>query len=129
SALEDTIRRRGLAAEVEGGTHPDFYHLRWKPRGTPLASLIICSRSPSLLDRCLRSLAACTAYSHREGIVVQHLGSENVALQDVIARHGAICVPYAGPFHFSRMNNLGVQAAKGELLVFLNDNIDPLDNT
>ena len=126
-ALEDTIRRRGLSAKVEDGPRAGSYRLRWKPRGTALASLIICSRSPRLLERCLRTIAACTAYPRRELIVIQHLGSENALLEKVIARHGAIRIPYAGPFHFSRMNNLGAKAAKGETLVFLNDDIEPIE--
>jgi GT2 family glycosyltransferase len=80
-----------------------------------------------LLGRCLRILAACTDYPRRELIVIQHLGRDDAALQEVIARYGGARVPYAGPFHFSRMNNLGVQAAKGEVLVFLNDDIEPIE--
>jgi len=125
--LEDTIRRRGLPAEVDDGPRPDSYQLRWKPVGSALASLIVCSRSPGLLDRCLRALAAGTAYPHRELIVIQHLGLDDAALQGVIERHGATRIPYSGPFHFARMNNLGAQAAQGEVLVFLNDDTEPLE--
>jgi GT2 family glycosyltransferase len=81
------------------------------------------------LERCLRTLAATTAYPHRELIVIHHLGGDDAALEDVISRFGAIRVPYAGPFNFSRMNNLGVQAANGEVLVFLNDDTELLDPT
>ena len=36
-------------------------------------------------------------------------------------------VPYAGPFNFAAMNNLGARHATGEVLVFLNDDVEPLD--
>ena len=32
-----------------------------------------------------------------------------------------------GPFNFSRMNNLGARTATGEVLVFLNDDVTPLE--
>jgi hypothetical protein len=75
----------------------------------------------------LTSLDDRTAYPKREVIVVHHLGGEASAMQAVIARHGAKHVPYTGPFDFARMNNLGAQAAEGEILVFLNDDTELLE--
>jgi GT2 family glycosyltransferase len=61
---------------------------------------------------------------------VQHVtGEEDAALEKVIAQHHAKRVPYDGPFHFSRMNNLALEAAGGEILIFLNDDVEPLDNS
>jgi GT2 family glycosyltransferase len=125
--LMHTLRRRGLAAEVEGGAPPYPFRLRWKAGRTKRASVIVCSRSPHILERCLTSLDERTAYPLREVVVVQHLDGEPSALQSVIARHAAKRVPYSGPFDFSHMNNLGVQAAEGEILVFLNDDTELLD--
>jgi GT2 family glycosyltransferase len=128
-ALEDAIRRRSAPAEVEDGPRPNLYRIRWKTLGTPLASLIICSRSAKLLRQCLEAIAGATGYSRREIIVVQHLGQEDDLLKTVIQAHGARAVPYRGAFHFSRMNNLGAGAAAGDILVSLNDDVEPLDAT
>jgi O-antigen biosynthesis protein len=126
-ALEDTMRRRNWSASVEDGPLPNRYHIRWLPRQEPLASLIICSRSPALLARCLEGIGKRTVYPRRELIVVQHLtGEGDAAMEAVIAEHKARCIRYAGPFHFSRMNNLAVKAAGGDVLVFLNDDVEPL---
>lgn len=129
SALASALRRRGDQAQVASGARSDFYDVRWAPPEGTLVSLIVCSRSRQLLSKCLDSLSRATAYPRREVIVVQHLGSENQALQAVIESHGAKRVPYSGPFHFSRMNNLGAQKAAGEVLVFLNDDVEPLELT
>jgi GT2 family glycosyltransferase len=126
-ALKDALRRRGAKAEVEDSPRPDVYQVRWKPRGTSLASLIICSRSPRLLEQCLKSVDVCTRYPHREVIVVQHLGGKDEALRRVIEKYKARRIPHAGPFHFSLLNNLGARAAKGEVLVFLNDDVGALE--
>ena len=128
-ALEEALRRRGTAGLVEEGPRPNVYQVRWRPGGSTLASLIVCSRSPRLLNRCLQSVADRTAYPAREVIVVQHLGPEDSALQHVIDRHAAKRVPYAGAFHFALMNDLGAQAAAGGVLVFLNDDTEPLDDS
>jgi len=128
-ALEDALSRRGAATTVESGPRPSTYQLRWKPSGSTLASLIVCSRSPRLLDQCLGSVNARTAYPNRETIVVQHLGAEDARIKKVIERHSARRVPYRGPFHFARMNNLAARTASDGVLVFLNDDTEPLDDS
>jgi GT2 family glycosyltransferase len=126
-ALEDAIQRRNWSASVEDGTSPNRYRIRWQNPQEPLVSLIICSRSPALLAKCLEAIQKRTAYPRRELIVVQHMtGEVDAAMEKVITQYGAKRVGYAGPFHFSRMNNLAVKAAAGEILVFLNDDVEPL---
>ena len=126
-ALEDTIKRRNWSARVEDGPLPDRYRVRWMSRQEPLGSLIICSRSPALLGKCLEAIRERTAYSRRELIVVQHVtGEGDAAMEKVITQHNARCIRYVGPFHYSRMNNLAAEAAGGEILVFLNDDVEPL---
>lgn len=127
SALAAALSRRQAQAKVTNGPRSDFYDVRWVPPEGTLVSLIVCSRSPRLLTKCLDSLDRATAYPRREVIVVEHLGSEDQTLQAVIESHGAKRVPYSGSFHFSRMNNLGVQKAAGQVLVFLNDDVEPLE--
>ena len=125
--LEDTVRRRGLAAAVEAGPRPGCCRLRWRSSGTARASIVVCSRSPELLERCLASLESRTEYGNRELIVVEHLNEKAEELKAVVARHGATGVRYEGSFHFSRMNNLGAAASRGDVLVFLNDDTASLD--
>ena len=125
-ALEAAIRRRNWHARVEDGPGPNQYNLDWQPQGQPLVSLIICSRSPRLLERCLAQLARRTDYLPRQIVVVEHVAGREEAMQQVLAGSGAKHVRYQGPFHFSRMNNLGAEVADGEILVFLNDDVEPL---
>lgn len=126
-ALEDTVRRRNWNAKVEPGPLANSYRIRWKPLDQPLVSIIICSRSPKLLKRCLRAIGRRTDYARRHIIVVQHVvDGDRGAMEAVASRYGARTVRYEGPFHFSRMNNLGAEHADGEILVFLNDDVEPL---
>lgn len=126
--IQETLRRRGMYADVAGDPqHQDCCRIHWKPTRRVLASLIVCSRSPRLLRSCLRAIEKYTLYDHREVIVVQHRDRNEDELQAVIDAFSAKTVPYEGPFHYSLMNNLGAKVASGEILVFLNDDIEPIE--
>ena len=47
-------------------------------------------------------------------------------MDDVLKRHRVKQVRYEGIFHFSKMNNLGAKVADGDILVFLNHDVEPL---
>jgi GT2 family glycosyltransferase len=97
---------------------------------TPLVTTIVCTRNSVLLARCLEGLRGKTAYHQKEVVVVQHLGStspsEERAVEAVIQRFNAKRVTYSGPFNFATMNNVGVAEAEGSLLLFLNDDVEPI---
>lgn len=105
---------------VEMGTEP-------RPLGSgPLASLVICSRNGALLDRCLRGITRRTRYRPFQCIVVAHKGFDDARLDAAARRYRARSTSYTGPFHFARMCNQGAREARGELLVFVNDDVAPL---
>ncbi len=94
----------------------------------PLVSILICTRNSDLLHRCLTSLRANTNYPAIETIVIHHTGSEHDERIAELARDAnAIRVTFTGAFNFSEMNNLGARSAKGDILLFLNDDVEPLD--
>jgi GT2 family glycosyltransferase len=122
-AIEDAIRRReGIAAScVPGPLAHSFVVLR--QRREEMAA-VICSRSPELLDGCLKSLGATASGVVRQLIVVAHEDSgPNSALRAVIQRAGAKAVSFGGTFNFAAMNNLGAALAETPHLIFLNDDI------
>lgn len=125
-ALEAAVLRRQWSASVEHGPFPNTYRLRRHVSGEPLASLVICSRNAKLLSRCLRSIRETTSYHHYEIVVVQHKTGDHSAVDQLLATYDCKHVPFTGPFNFSAMNNLGSQVAGGEILVFLNDDVEPL---
>jgi glycosyltransferase involved in cell wall biosynthesis len=86
-----------------------------RPASTARASIIICSRNPVRLARCLKRLQANLDPRH-EIIVVAH---------DTDLKTTVRTVPYRGVFHFGLMNALGVQESTGDVLCFLNDDVFP----
>ena len=118
-AVADAMRRRGVATEVRDGRKPFAYSVQRKPRGGTLASIVICSCRPRLLARCLQALRSRTTYSPYETVLVQH------GFSNPLGDHR---LPWTGPFDFAAMNNAAVNEATGDVLVFLNDDVRPLDS-
>jgi len=127
-ALARTISRRGWHADVVEARRERGCALRRYPQRVGLASIVICSRTPSLLKRCLSSIRRMTSYERRELVVVHHesRGRDDESMRQAIARFAALRVPYSGPFDFASMNRQGAAACSGEYLVFLNDDVQPL---
>ena len=96
--------------------------------GAPLASIVICSRNARLLAKCLRQIEANTAYAARELVIVQHRTGSDRAMERLLARVDCTRLYHDGAFDFSGMNNRAARAARGEILVFLNDDCEPLED-
>ena len=92
-------------------------------------SVIIPSKDhPDILDGCLRSLVRTADDTDYEIVVVDN-GSNDVNRKkyeelSITFKFNYIYQPMQ--FHFSRMCNLGAEHAKGEFLLFLNDDIEAL---
>lgn len=89
------------------------------------ASIIICSRNAKRLDACLASLAPAVDARHQVIVVAHRVDGDDPELERVAERHGAVSVSYRGAFHFGRMNQLGASAARGSILLLLNDDVRP----
>ncbi len=121
-ALDEALHRRGEAGRVEV-VGPGLYAVRHEIRGEPLVSILIPTRDKChLLRQCLESIERNTDYKNYEIIVLDNDSTEpdTLAYFDQIA--GKVQVHrYPGRFNFSAINNYGVSKAKGELLLFLNN--------
>jgi len=93
----------------------------------PSVSIIIPTKDRlDLLEPCLASIESRTQYKRANyEIVVVDNGSRDPATLRYLrqaAERGAIrLVRHAGPFNYSRLNNLGVRHSSGEVLVLLNN--------
>jgi GT2 family glycosyltransferase len=85
---------------------------------------IICSRSPRLLRRCLKSLRETAPDIIRRVIVVMHEErGPDAVLRQVVRDAGAEAVPFTGVFNFSEMNNLAARVVGTPGILFLNDDV------
>ncbi len=126
-ALEHFIAEHGLEATVEPSEHGSV--MRRKVQGSPLVSIIICSRRAKLLKQCLNAIESTTAYPHRETIIIDHMTEDKNKLDSLLSASRFTRVSYSGRFDFAAMNNLGAKVAKGDIIVLLNDDARPLSSS
>lgn len=101
------------------------------PDPVPAASVIIATRDRlELLRRCVDGVLRATDYAHREVVVVDN-GSERPEtlawLAAITADPRVRVLRRPGPFNFSALMNDGAAAAGGRVLVFLNNDVEPLE--
>jgi GT2 family glycosyltransferase len=99
----------------------------WHLSALPLVSIIVPTRDRAdLLEQCVDGLLHHTDYPSIEIIVVDN-GSEQSRTKQLFERFEATgqvrILPFDGPFNWSAANNRAVQEARGEVLVFLNNDI------
>jgi len=124
-AIERALRRRGIHGRAERLSSGKI-RVRYQLSRLPLVSIVIPTKDRvQLLSRCLDSLSRLTSYAHFEICVLDN-GSELeecVRFLRRVAEQWTV-IPCPGPFNFSAMNNLGVATAKGDYLLFLNDDTE-----
>jgi GT2 family glycosyltransferase len=109
---------------------PQYNRVRYPlPPLLPLVSVIIPTRDRAdLLGMCLDSLLAKTTYANYEIIVVDN-GSVEASTQALFARlpkDRVSVIRDDAPFNYSRLNNLAVAQAKGDVICLMNNDIEIL---
>jgi len=122
-ALREALARRGLSATVIDSP-VGRYRVKYAIRGAPLVSIVIPTRDRvDLLKRCIESIESHTSYREYEIIIVDNNSADPVTLAYLeSSKHTT--VKFDGPFNFSKINNLGARHAKGDHLLFLNNDIE-----
>jgi O-antigen biosynthesis protein len=121
-ALEQALMANGIDVPVKDGPAPHMYVVQWQPRERRV-SVVVCSRTPKLLERCLESLRRTTHNLELQLIVVEH---QSPATREVAESFGCDIVPYGRMFNFADMNNVGAAEARHDSLLFLNDDVTAL---
>lgn len=98
------------------------------PETTPISVIIPTRNKIDLLRTCLDGLRK-TDYTPLEIIVIDNDSDEPdaCAYLDEINGSGCTIIRYPGPFNYSAMNNAAVANVSGELICFLNNDIEILD--
>ena len=126
-AKEDYIRRNQIPAHIEYIPGMAQYRFIYDVVGNPLVSIIIPSKDhPKILQQCVDSIYRFTTYSNIEVIVVDNGSSEEnkKIIGEILKKHGAKYIYKKDEFNFSKMCNTGAKNAKGEYVLFLNDDIE-----
>lgn len=132
ACLYDHLLRNNVTGKIESGFLTGTQKLTYPPQGTPLVSIIIPTKDqPGYLSHCIDSLAKQTHYQHWELIVVDHDTQDPDALDYLsnlndtqpFTQHIEV-VRTSGEFNYSRLCNLGTSLAKGDFLLFLDNDTE-----
>lgn len=129
---EDALQRRMLSGCVESVAQmPGQFRINYRPIGTPLVSIIIPTRDNySILRQCIESILEKTRYGNYEIILMDNQSVDENALAyyrslDLLPQIQLQRYPH--PFNYSAINNLASRYAKGEFLLFLNDDTQVIE--
>ena len=133
-ALAAHLERCGLKGEVLDSSVPTTYHIKYEIDGNPLISVIIPNKDHTDdLDICLKSLYEKSLYKNFEVIIVENNSTEKETFEyyEAIAqKHGNIkIVTWKGNFNYSAINNFGVNYAKGEYILLLNNDVEIINGS
>lgn len=129
-AVKAHYDRTGVkAVSVEKGIDYGIYHSAFEITGDPLVSVIIPNKDHSAdLDLCMRSIIEKSSYKNLEFIVVENNSTapETFEYYDKIQKEFDFVhvVKWEKEFNYSAINNFGVTHAKGEYLLFLNNDTE-----
>jgi GT2 family glycosyltransferase len=128
-ALEDAVRRRGLEADVDHHPQiPGSYFVRRRVSGRPLVSAVIPFRDePALLAACYRAFVTDPGLEDFELLLVDNdsVLPETRAVVERLAEDDRVrLIEAPGPFNWVRINNDAAAKARGDLLLFLNNDVE-----
>ena len=129
-AIAEHLARVGVDASVHDGPSLGMYHVVYHLRTQPLVTVIIPNKDHAdILARCVDSLAK-ASYANYELIVVENgsLLPETHAYYAELKRDPRVRIlEWTKPFNYAAVNNFAAHAARGELLLFLNNDIESIN--
>lgn len=127
-AVQEHIDRRGSPGMVVR-TQSGHLRVRWTPDGPPKVSIIIPTKhNRDLLEQCLKGINR-SSYEDREVIVVEtaeRTEDREAWYRSFAGRFDLSVLWWERPFNYSAVNNFAAGRASGDVLVFLNDDTEPL---
>ena len=130
TALRKHCERNTICASVDrlGG---NFYRVTRTIEGeqTPFVSIIIPNKDQKeVLARCIESIIKVTKYKNFEIVLVENNSCEKETFayyKEVVNRYNQVKVLYSAlDFNWSRLNNFGATLSKGEVFLFLNNDVE-----
>ena len=126
-AIEDHLARRNCPGEVFHTPDFGFYRVRYPVKGSPLLSVIIPNKDETdTLRGCLESLFHKIGYDNYEILIVENNSTSREIFryyEELSGNPRIRILRYEKPFNYSAINNLAAEKARGEYLLFLNNDI------
>ena len=126
AALDDALVRRGIQGKAIALPHANYVHLD-VPANTKV-SIVIPSDSFKNLKLALNAILEKTDYSNYEVVVVCNGPLAEQLKGEFRSSPHLVFLPYDKKYNFSDKCNEGARAASGEIVVFYNDDVFPVQS-
>lgn len=127
-AIEENLRQNGLIGEVSHTKDYGFYRVKYPVQGEPLVSIIIPNKDAKEdLEKCIQSILEKSSYTNYEILIVENnsTGEEIFSYYKELSENSRIrLLRWKREFNYSTINNYGAKKAKGDYLLFLNNDTE-----
>jgi O-antigen biosynthesis protein len=118
-------------AVVDYDDNFNIFKYTWHIKGEPLVSLIIPTKNAkNLVEVLINSILAKTTYNNYEIILVDNNSDDVDSLRyfEELSNSGKVrLLKYPFPFNYSAINNYAVTFAKGQIIGFINNDIEVIE--
>lgn len=134
NAIRDHLLRKNQTGEVYSNEVIPSWHrvIRSFPNSDPLVSIIIPTKDKAeILRKCCNSVLQGTKYDNFELIIVDHESIESETAKlflELEADSRVKIIKYKGKFNYSAINNYAVNKSSGDLLCFLNNDVEVISS-
>lgn len=126
-AIEAHLKRMGVEGTVSHTPDLGFFRVQYPVQGEPLVSIIIPNKDEKdTLKACIQSIREKTEYQNYEIIIIENNSTTDEIFQyyKELSKDPQIrLLRWKKEFNYSAINNYGVNHAKGQYLLFLNNDV------
>lgn len=130
-AIEGNLERSGTHGIVSHTKDLGFYRVEYPVKGNPLVSILIPNKDQKeSLRKCLDSVFEKSTYTNYEIIIVENNSVEQETFayyKELEKRANVKVVTWKEGFNYSAINNFGEREARGEYLLFLNNDVEVIN--
>ena len=130
-AIEAHLERTGTKGEVSHTQDLGFYRVKYPVQGKPLVSVIIPNKDEKeTLQTCLEMLEKNTGYQNFEIIIVENNSTTDEIFRyykEISGNRKIHLLRWRKEFNYSAINNFAAAHAKGEYLLFLNNDVKSIN--
>ena len=130
-AIEAHLERTGTKGEVSHTQDLGFYRVKYPVQGKPLVSVIIPNKDEKeTLQTCLEMLEKNTGYQNFEIIIVENNSTTDEIFRyykELSGNRKIHLLRWGKEFNYSAIHNFAAAHAKGEYLLFLNNDVKSIN--
>lgn len=126
-AIEAHLARMETKGKVSHTPDFGFFRVQYPVQDRPMVSIIIPNKDEKeTLQACLKSIREKTEYDHYEILIIENNSTTEEIFQyykELAKEPGIRLLRWKKEFNYSAINNYGARHAKGDYLLFLNNDV------